>query len=249
MRSEIFFKIDELIKNVDDIVNDDFWEEISRRNNKIVPEKITNEEVISIFIKLVAFSQNANSRKVQKVLEEGKFKEIFFSYNIEEMIQMNPCDVIDEYWQDIAGIRQQSKIFHILMFARRIKEIGSFDKLLDESKMPKQNKSEYDIIQFWKSFSRLRKLMEHKKIPFLRSTTTLLHFLLEIGYDCVKPDLVVMKISKKLGISNGLQEKKQLITTVKTIQEYSLLKNIKPSVIDLYFLVDGQQEWAKKFIK
>ena len=42
--------------------------------------------------------------------------------------------------------------------------------------------------------------LEKHKIPFLRSTTTLLHFLLDSGYDCVKPDSVIMDVANYISI-------------------------------------------------
>lgn len=110
---------------------------------------------------------------------------------------MNPCDLVDEYWERIGGIRQQAKLFHIVSLARKIKKIGSFNKLLTETEIPKTIKSENDINNFWIGFKKLKKIMEINKVPFFRSTTSLLHFLLETGYDCVKPDLVINESCRK----------------------------------------------------
>lgn len=91
--------------------------------------------------------------------------------------------------------------------------------------------------------------MDKNKVPFFRSTTSLLHFLLDTGYDCVKPDLVVMKVAKKIGIVEDENGEKNLIQTVRAIQEYSLYKGIRPSIIDLYFLIDEGQLGAVKFVE
>jgi hypothetical protein len=56
-----------------------------------------------------------------------------------------------------------------------------------------------------------------------------------------------MNVAQQLGIVESTGEK-GLIKTVKTIQEYALLREIRPSVIDFYFLVFGEQEWAKQFV-
>ena len=70
-----------------------------------------------------------------------------------------------------------------------------------------------------------------------------------MGYDCVKPDLVIMKVAKKIGMIEKQSGEKNLTKAVKMIQEYSLSRNIRPPVIDLYFLIDGGQAGAKKFVK
>jgi hypothetical protein len=70
-----------------------------------------------------------------------------------------------------------------------------------------------------------------------------------LGYDCVKPDLVVMKVSKKIGIVDEEKAEKNLIKTVRVIQEYSIERKIKPAVIDLYFLIDEGQLDAKKYVE
>ncbi len=48
----------------------------------------------------------------------------------------------------------------------------------------------------------LLKVMKNHKVSFFGSNTSLLHLLLEIGYDCAKPDLVVMKVAKKIKTSH-----------------------------------------------
>ena len=92
------------------------------------------------------------------------------------------------------------------------------------------------------------KSLKANKIPFFSSTTSLLHFLLDAGYDCIKPDLVVMKVSKKLGIVDSDKGNKNLIKTVKTIQQYSIKTKIKPPIVDFYFLIDEGQLGAKKYV-
>jgi hypothetical protein len=91
--------------------------------------------------------------------------------------------------------------------------------------------------------------LKNNKIPFFQSTTSLLHFLLDIGYDCVKPDLVVMKVAKKLNIVDSETGDRNFRKTVRLIQEYSVDRKIRPSIVDFYFLIDEGQMSAKKFVK
>ena len=223
--------------------------QVKKRNEQRVPENLTENEIIEIFTTLIAFSQNANSRLVEQIINTGIFKEIFANFDINKIIKMNPCDLADKYWDKIGGIRQQAKLFHIVSLARRINSIGSFNKLLLKTDIPREIKNESDIENFWTGFTKLKKIMEENKIPFFRSTTSLLHFLLHVGYDCIKPDLVVMKVAKKIGIVEKESGDKNLIRTVRTIQEYSIYKNLRPSIVDFYFLIDEGQFGTRKFVK
>ncbi|MDD3722097.1 MAG: hypothetical protein PHW92_06390 [Lutibacter sp.] len=250
MKTEIFQHIDSLIEKIDKYkFEPNFSNEINLRNNKKVVKDLLENEIIEIFTNLIAYSQNANSKLVEEIIKSEIFKEIFSNFDIDKIVKLNPCDLADKYWVKIGGIRQQAKLFHIVSLARKIKNIGSFNKLLTETEIPEIIKTQNDIDEFWTGFKKLKKVMEINKVPFFRSTTSLLHFLLETGYDCVKPDLVVMKVAKKIGIVENVSGEKNLIKTVRIIQEYSIYKGIRPSVIDLYFLIDEGQLGAKKYVK
>jgi len=248
--TEVENKINELIIRVNKYkIEPKFSNEVEERNNRTVPKSLSNDEVIEIFIELIAFSQNANSQVVRKTIDQPIFKEVFANYDIDKIAKMNPCDLADEHWDKIKGIRQQAKLFHIVSLARKIKKIGSFDKLLLEADIPRRIKNKEDIDKFWSGFKALKKVMDEHKVPFFRSTTSLLHFLLEMGYDCAKPDLVVMRVAGDLGIVESEKGEKNLVKAIRTIQEYSIDSGIRPSVIDFYFLIDGGQKEATKFVK
>lgn len=247
---EIFREIDQIIAVINKYrVEPIFSEELQRRQNKIVSETITESEILRTFATLIAYSQNANSDLVEKVIRSGIFDEIFSNFDIVKVSQMNPCDLADTYWSKIRGIRQQAKLFHIVSLARRIRHIGSFSTMLTKTEIPRRITSENDIAKFWEGFEKLLKTLKANKIPFFQSPTSLSHFLLETGYDCIKPDLVIMKVSKKLGIVDTDKGKSNLIKTVKAIQQYSIRTKIRPTIVDFYFLIEGGQLGSKKFVK
>lgn len=249
MKEKVYLKIDEIIVNINKFKNEPkFTNEVNLRKKRKVSESYTNNEIIKIFIELIAYSQNSNSKLVEEIIDSGIFKEIFAGFDINEIVKMNPCDLADKYWVKIKGIRQQTKLFQIVTLARKINKIGAFNKILTETDIPKKINTKDDVEQFWKGFKKLKKIMTENKIPFFRSTTSLLHLLLTLGYDCVKPDLVVMKVAKKIGIVDKVTGEKNLIKTVRTVQEYSVVKNIRPAVVDLYFLIDEGQRSAIKFV-
>lgn len=72
---------------------------------------------------------------------------------------------------------------------------------------------------------------------------------MDTGYDCAKPDLVVMNVATKIGITKKPTGENNLKATVRTIQEYSLNREIRPPVVDLYFLIYGKQKDASKYVE
>lgn len=64
----------------------------------------------------------------------------------------------------------------------------------------------------------------------------------------MKPDLVVIKVAKKLNIVDNETGDKNFRKTVRFIQEYSVDRKIRPSIVDFYFLIDKGQMGAKKFV-
>lgn len=246
----LFTEIDRLILKIEKFkVNPLFNDEKNRRQSNIFSNIHTDNEILRTLSYLIAFSQNANSEVVEQTLKSGKFDKAFENFNIEKVVKLNPCDIADNHWNSIKGIRQQAKLFHIVTLARKIKKIGSFTDILNQNKIPKTLKNHNDISDFWNGFDKLLLTMKKNKIPFFQSTTSLLHFLLEIGYDCVKPDLVVMRVAKKLNIVENESGEKNFRKTVKSIQEYCVDRKIRASVVDLYFLIDEGQMSAKKFVK
>ena len=167
---EIFREIDQIIAVINKYrVEPIFSEELQRRQNKIVSETITESEILRTFATLIAYSQNANSDLVEKVIRSGIFDEIFSNFDIVKVSQMNPCDLADTYWSKIRGIRQQAKLFHIVSLARRIRHIGSFSTMLTKTEIPRRITSENDIAKFWEGFEKLLKTLKANKIPFFQS--------------------------------------------------------------------------------
>lgn len=248
-KESIYTEIDNLIAIIDNYKNEPiFSEEKNRRQNKTVSDFKNDNEILKTFSYLIAYSQNANSELVEQILKSGNFDKAFDNFEIEKVAKLNPCDVADNSWESIKGIRQQGKLFHIVTLARKIKVIGSFYKLLNKLNIPKIIKTEVDIENFWNGFDELLKMLKENKIPFFQSTTSLLHFLLDSGYDCVKPDLVVMKVAKKLKIVDEVTGDKNFRKAVRVIQEYSLERNVRPTIVDFYFLIDEKQRGAIKFV-
>lgn len=243
-------KLNAIIRRVTDFkIDPAFSVEIKRREENRPPQAISNSELLEVFVQLIAFSQQAISKKVKILIDEKVFAEILAEYDAEKVAAMNPCDLAEKHFARVSGIRQQAKFFHIVMFSRLIKRDATVLQLLTNPPLPKIINTESDIQDFWKGFKLLQAKMKSAKAPFLRETTTLLHFLMELGYDCIKPDSAVMKASNKIGIVNSLKGNKNFIQTVKAVQNFALQEKIRPGVIDLYLLIEGKQTDASMLVR
>ncbi|GAA4345348.1 hypothetical protein GCM10023184_47200 [Flaviaesturariibacter amylovorans] len=130
-----------------------------------------------------------------------------------------------------------------------LEKIGSLCEFLTTSKIPVRLQSKDDIDAFWKAFDALQATMKVARVSYLKETTTLLHYLLDTGFDCVKPDSVVMKVAKKIGIVESETGDRNFRAAVRFVQEYCLERQLRPAVVDLYFLIYGGQEEARKFVR
>jgi 3-methyladenine DNA glycosylase Tag len=245
-----YSKIDSVIKSVSlNIIEPYFTMETKKRNNRIKE----NKNILRTFAIMICFSQNAKSSPVERMINSGLLDSAFKDFTLEEVVIMNPEEIIKNNWSlGLSVIRFPSKIFSIIKCAQSLlkinNDIGSFKNLLSKSKIPEKLRTEDDVKKFWEGFDYLRTELKRFEMPFFTNVTTLLHLLLDLGYECVKPDLIVMRVAKGLGIVDNEKGEKNLVRVVKTLQLYSLNKNLSPAVLDLYFMIYGGQSWAKQFV-
>lgn len=248
-----FSLVDEIINKVNkEKIEPLFTEEVHQRLNRDLRLIDSDDLVFKSMAKLIAYSQNARSNIVDSMLQEGLFEKIFCNHNIEQVSQLDSKQVEDQYWDQIKMIRFKKKISSIIGCSISLKLIqakyGSFKNLIHDMNIPFDNESQNDIDSFWIGFNRLKKELIDFNIPFFRSTTTLLHLLLHIGFDCIKPDLIVMTVAKDLDIVQSIKGNTNLIKVVQFVQNYSLKRTIKPSIVDFYLLIHGGQLWARRFV-
>lgn len=241
-------KIDALVEHVEANKNAGFDADKARRQSRQVIALPDNDALLEKLAVIIAYSQNARSTLVSELLNSGEYHKQFQNFDTGYVASLNPCDVVESAaWSKISAIRQKTKVFQLVMAARAIKE-SSVVRKMNGSQIPKKFSKEADIADFWKFFKALKKELTDLGIPFLRSTTSLLHLLLEQGYDVAKPDTVVMAVAKKLGIVVKETGDSNFVKVVRVMQEYALLKGVRPSVVDLYFLTDGRQSDTRKYV-
>ena len=85
---EIFIKIDELINRVNTFKVDPlFKQEVQNRNDRKVPDKLSGDQLLKVFVTLIAFSQNANSKLVRSIIDSGIFENVFENFSVENNIR------------------------------------------------------------------------------------------------------------------------------------------------------------------
>lgn len=252
---ELFSRIDLMVKHIDKYRNgDNFQRELASRRDRTVVPLVTDSEVLRNVAHIVAFA-HAGSERVKSMIDGGRWHSVWLNYDVQAVAALNPCDVIDQHWNTISSIMNGAKAYFIVMAARAISRLalqngcGGFDSLLNECRIPPRLEKEGDIAAFWKAFKNLRKQMKKHSIPYLGSITSLSHLLLHLGYDCVKPDVIVMQVAKKLGMIEDTKKDSSLEKVARLLQEYAVDRKIRPSEIDMYFLIQGQQSEARAWVR
>lgn len=247
-------KLDRIIERIEKYRVDPLLsDEIRKRNAKVPPTFRRDSQILRDLVLVIAYSQGSTSDLVDKLDQQGHLDKVFLKYDIDKVAALNPCDLVDtvEKWRPIAAIRKKAKVFHVVMAARAIKKTkGRLRELLRPASLAQRISRPADILSFHDEFARIQAEIKDIDIPFLHSTTSLLHFLMHVGYDCVKPDTKVVQVARELGwisnkktVSDG-----ELREIVKQAQGYALARGIRPSIVDLYMLIHGDQSWAKKFV-
>ena len=251
--NQIFEYIDLIRRKVDAARKEpEFSESVARRAVRNPASLQSDRDVLEIFTRLIAYSQNARSDLVQDMISKGILKKAFSEFDIRQVRLMNAKTVENMYWDDLSPIRFKGKISSIISSAESLSSIqakyGSFIKLLQQTNIPPFLRSTDDVERFWEGFNTLLIELKNQRMPFFRRTTSLLHFLLSVGYDCIKPDSVVMKVAKEgemVPSETGDENRRKVVTE---IQLYSVERQIRPAVVDLYFLIYGGQRAVRHLV-
>ena len=85
-------------------------------------------------------------------------------------------------------------------------------------------------------------------MPFFRSTTSLLQLLLDLDFDTVKPDLIVMRLARRLGIVGREEGDRAFRECARFLQTYSIGESCRASELDLALLAFGGQTGASRLL-
>ncbi len=263
----IFFKLDNIIEDIHKyVVEPDFSQDVKRRAGGMIPSfDLTDEYILQRMILLIAFSQQAKSSLVGELMDNGAFERIFASYSPKDVAKLDPEYLKNTYWDNpskprerLAPLRFPSKLNSMVDCAKSLMEIsarhGSFMKFLQKQGFPLKADTPNNQKLFWDSFEKTRSYLVDIKCPFFSEFTSLCHLLQDIGFDCAKPDSVVMGVAARLGIiessdTKGQKPLRDRKVVIQFMQKYSAYKNIKTSVLDLYFLIYGGQSYSKRYVR
>ncbi len=251
--NQTFAYIDLIRRKVDAARKEpEFSKRLGERAQRTPASLRSDRDVLRIFAQLIAYSQNAKATLVSGMLSKGIFETAFRDFEVGQVRLLKSAAVEAMYWDAISAIRFKRKIRAVISSAESLSSIqakyGSFTELLDRTGIPPILRSEADVERFWQGFDNLLLVLKKEQMPFFRRTTSLLHFLLSVGYDCIKPDIVVMRVAKEgkmVPLETGDDNRRKV---VRDIQLYSVDRHIRPTVVDLYFLIYGGQTGVTQLV-
>ena len=197
----------------------------------------------------IAYSQGSRSVAVSDLLASGALDLAFDGFDPSVLSNRTAGALRQQHWQDLGALRYKSKVDAILKAARVLQSIerehGSFAGYLRQFGIPRRIRAFSDVDTFWVAFDELRGDLTSRKMPFFSKTTSLLQLLLDLDYDSIKPDLIVMRLSRRIGLVEKEFGDNHFREAVWSLQTYSVLRRIRPATMDLYLLTLGGQTDAR----
>ncbi len=236
-----------------------FSPEIRSRSNRYA-ETVAREKnnLLRVMASLIAYSNNAPSDAVAAILDNGVFERVFFHFDLQAVARMNPDWIIENNWSAIRDIRFKKKVGAIIGCAKLLASYRganiTIETFFDSYNLPKDLTVEDDLDKFWRQYDTLLAGFIARDMPYFKNDTALLHLLLYVGFPCIAPDVMAMKVAAAVGLIDlrrdytlcSLNERKFV---VRTVQEYCCSRDIQPAVMDLYLLIFGGQNHAQRYVR
>lgn len=230
-----------------------FTSTIKRRSAARCTGIPSDSDLLRDLAEAIAYSQGARSSMVGPMLRSREFSQAFSDFDPHVLAKAHASTIIRQHWDTLKVIRFRGKVDAIIGCANVLSKIeresGSFETYLTAFVIPRRLQSRDDIQQFWIGFDGLLSDLRQRKMPFFRSTTSLLQILLDLDYDSVKPDLIIMRLVRRLGIVRKETGDKFLRQAVRLLQEYAVRRGIRVSAVDWYLLAYGGQTEASRSLQ
>ncbi|MDR3561450.1 MAG: DNA-3-methyladenine glycosylase I [Negativicutes bacterium] len=198
----------------------------------------------------IAYSQGARSAQIEKLIADPVFPAAFADFDPDVLAKRKPDAILKKYWSRLGHFRFKGKIRQIVQCAQALNGItrdhGSFARYLQSFLIPQRIGTADHLDQFWRQFDLLQMDLKRREMPFFRSTTSLLQLLLDLDYDSVKPDLIVMRLAYRLGIVERETGDRAFRQCVRFLQEYSIKKSCRAAELDWALLAFGGQSGASQ---
>ncbi len=255
-----FSKIDDIISRVTEYQTPALVKDIAERSKWSSPLDLSDGEILKQCIELVAYSQQAQARRVTELINKSLFDKVFLNYDLEAVSNLEHEQLRANYWDQIGAIRFPQKLEAMIGCAQALlrikKQHPSFMTYLRSSKLPVALQNQSDIDVFWKEFKTIQQYLQQTQMPFFNNLTSLCHLLMTLGYACIKPDSAVMGAAVKIGIIPfGSNPEKPTYNDTKRrevvqfMQSYCLSRGSNIRVLDGYLLIYGGQTGARPFVK
>jgi len=250
--SEIFQALDRIGQTCVESALPEWKREAKRTSQKKCDPIPDDHEMMRRICVAIAFSQGAQSKLIEKLIVKPVFSEAFANFDVNRLAQKNPETIRRHFWKSLGHMRFKGKVDAMVRGATVMrdlaKEYGSFAEYLKSFQIPQRLKSGGDVDQFWKGFLCLRADLRSRKMPFFQNTTSLLQLLLDLDHDAVKPDLIIMRLARRIGMVEKETGEANLQEVVRKVQEYSISREVRASLVDLQMLAFGGQSSASQLL-
>lgn len=225
------------------------WRQVIRdRSRRALQQVPRDREIMRRVCVAIAHSQGARSAQIEKLIADPMFPAAFANFDPTALAKCKPDTILKKYWSRLGHFRFKGKIRRIVQCAQALNGIkrdhGSFARYLQGFQIPQRIRTAEHLDQFWAQFNALRQDLQHREMPFFRSTTSLLQLLLDLDFDSVKPDLIVMRLARRLGIVARETGDRALRQCVRFLQEYSIKNSCRAAELDWALLAFGGQSGA-----
>ena len=213
-----------------------------KSNSRRLPD---DRGMMRIFAVAIAYSQNAQSKQVSVLIETDEFCQAFADFDPAKLAREKSSVILGRHWASLSSMRFRGKVERIVQCAQVLcgiqKKFGSFTLYLRSFKIPQRLLSGDDFDAFWERFDLLRADLWQREMPFFRSTTSLLQLLLDLDFDSVKPDLIVMRLARRIGLVEREKGEPHFRAATKGIQRYAIERGLRACSLDLVMLAFGGQ--------
>lgn len=239
-------------KHCDACATQGWRKEISRRRRRSLRPLPHDREAMRHLCVAIAYSQSARAAQIVGLVEIPVFQSAFADFNPVALAQRTPTAILREYWSRLGHLRFKGKILRILECPRVmngiIRDCGSFAAYLKSFGIPERIRSQADLDRFWQRFDELQRDFQRRRMPFFSRTTSLLQLLLDLDFDSVKPDLIVMRLVRRIGIVNRETRDPASRECVRVLQSYSIGQSCRAPELDLALLAFGGQSGASQLL-
>lgn len=221
----------------------------SRRASAPLPN---DHEMMRLFCVAISYSQGARSSQVASLVNSTVFRAAFSGFDSKRLAASDPERILRDHWNELSDLRFRGKIRRIVRCAQVLNDItnrhGKFSDYLLGFNIPQRIRTEADIDRFWLGFDALQGDLRARGMPFFRSTTSLLQILLDLDFDSIKPDLIVMRLVRRIRITPRETGDRTLRHAVRALQTFSVRQHGRAAALDLAMLAFGGQSQASKLL-